>query len=243
LKYTIVRRDPQPLLCEYKTGNLEQDRLEPRYSFWQIENILSTYYEIPKIEDFSDRPKPKFNGWIKAKNKYEKHFQIKLSKIGKKYFKYLFGYRNLNYIIENRDLIKINGSKLKKIRQTFIDNNCLVFSEKHSFKDRKSTKYILSDLFFSICEISKQKKTIIGSDNQQAIIKIIKSSLYYEKGERLKGAKQDYKTLRDAGINKLEARNIVKSKINSRPEGYDKDITIIDYLEKNYKPPKRSSPA
>jgi hypothetical protein len=228
---------------QYYYGDLTTARSSPAYTLEGLEELLglSSVATITIQEATAEnaitskpqkRPKPKqmTRGLFKARMKFQTHFSLQLSKREAKLFNYIFGFRNLDFYLEDKDVIGLNGADLKKARDKLMILGVIKLVTPHSIKKKRAAQYVPTVLFFNACGVSKS----FGAIKSSWLRSIDRTP--YGKGERITGVEQDYLCLRNRGVSAVEARKFIEIKIKERQNGLPHDTSILDWWEKRYKP-------
>lgn len=240
----------------YSSKSIESTRINPDYKLEELEVELGITPPLEpgaQIPIANRRPKlttptPKYAGFLEFVKKLESELGLKFRVFEKRYLKFLYGHRDLGLIIEatlkrkekeqNRSY---SGASIKKVRDKLIAKGLLELVEQFYLAKRMGWEYRLTDAFYTLGGISKSIKT--GANRKvSALAKV--QAYHYEKGQRLRekgeegsiigGIDFDYPLLRGAGFTHEEVREILRAKIDSRPEGLERTEEAKEYVDKHW---------
>lgn len=246
--------------CHYFWGDLTLARRHPDYTLEELEDLLGiqpiaeakTTEVVARNKEKSKTPRPKYSGFTTFIKNLELNLNTKFRRFERSYIKFLYGYRDLSWIIEatfkgqmKERGRKYSGSAIKKVREKLIRLGLMKNLQKFPLVERMGWVYELADGFFAWGGITKQTAS---TDRRANALETV-LSYSYAKGKRLRdldvqgktiaGIDYDYPLLRSAGFGHQEVREILREKIRNRPPGLprgEQEMQYIDQWENFYCP-------
>lgn len=263
LNYKIIQGELVRRECKTVFGQILDIYKSPQYEIFDLakkleiktaetskaEKILAVKNNIPLNPE--RRPKPLSDGWEEAYRKIVRACSISPKTAGNKshwkFFKFIYGYRKLDYYLEcpddfGRYLSGLYHESHSRWRSAFTELGLIKKISDGNIILRKSSKYILTKKFYDIIEesppIQKPNQGIFAKSkrNLPSLMEEIRPDRYPPHQLR-NSIMPDYRRLRNAGMSEQEAESFFMNKLSTRDSFDERDnLNLIRHIAKGFRP-------